>query len=116
MERPDGWRLEVADEGAGVDAADRDRVFARFGTLAEAEGGGGTGLGLAIARWVSDLHGGTIQFVEPEPPSTGARVRVDLPQAPRQQSPLSSNAQEPDHVEPGPGSRPTRARRPDPDG
>lgn len=81
-----GWRLEVADEGPGIPVADRDRVFERFGTLAETEGGGGTGLGLAIARWVTDLHGGTIHFVEPEPPSTGARVRVDLPYEPQKQA------------------------------
>ncbi|MDX6279122.1 MAG: two-component system, OmpR family, sensor histidine kinase BaeS, partial [Kribbellaceae bacterium] len=80
----DGWRLEVTDEGPGIPAADRDRVFERFGTLAETEGGGGTGLGLAIARWVTDLHGGTIHFVEPEPATSGARVRVDLPRQPRQ--------------------------------
>jgi two-component system, OmpR family, sensor histidine kinase BaeS len=79
-----GWRLEVADEGPGVPAADRDRVFERFGTLTEADGGGGTGLGLAIARWVTDLHGGTIHFVDPAPRSTGARVRVDLPREPQQ--------------------------------
>ncbi|WP_243058153.1 DUF4153 domain-containing protein [Nocardioides sp. SR21] len=74
-----GWRLEVADDGPGIPAADRERVFERFGTLTETEGGGGTGLGLAIARWVTDLHGGVIHVVDPEPPSTGARVRVDLP-------------------------------------
>ncbi len=89
-----GWRLEVADEGPGIPAADRDRVFERFGTLAETEGGGGTGLGLAIARWVTDLHGGTIHFVEPEPGSTGARVRVELPYEPRQHSHVPSSAQE----------------------
>jgi two-component system sensor histidine kinase BaeS len=77
-----GWRLQVADEGPGVPAADRDRVFERFGTLTESEGGGGTGLGLAIARWVTDLHGGSILFVEPEPPGTGARVCVELPYEP----------------------------------
>ncbi|MFC0626369.1 DUF4153 domain-containing protein [Kribbella deserti] len=79
-----GWRLEVADEGPGVPAADRDRVFERFGTLADSEGGGGTGLGLAIARWVTDLHGGTIHFVDPGPDTRGALVRVELPQEPRQ--------------------------------
>ena len=79
-----GWRLEVADEGPGVAAADRDRVFERFGTLTDADGGGGTGLGLAIARWVTDLHGGTIHFVDPEPPGVGACVRVELPHEPRQ--------------------------------
>ena len=90
-----GWRLEVTDEGPGIPASDRERVFERFGTLTEAEGGGGTGLGLAIARWVTDLHGGTIDFVEPEPGSAGARVRVDLPHEPRQHTHVPRSAQEP---------------------
>lgn len=79
-----GWRLEVADDGPGIPVADRDRVFERFGTLAATEGGGGTGLGLAIARWVTDLHGGAIHVVDPEPPSTGARFRVDFPTNPEE--------------------------------
>ncbi|WBQ08166.1 DUF4153 domain-containing protein [Kribbella sp. CA-293567] len=101
LETPAGWRLEVIDEGPGIPAADRDRVFERFGTLADTDGGGGTGLGLAIARWVTDLHGGTIHFVEPEPGSTGARVRVDLPREPRQQhNHLPSKAKEPVMTQP----------------
>jgi two-component system sensor histidine kinase BaeS len=95
METTDGWRLEVTDEGQGIPVADRDRVFERFGTLAETDGGGGTGLGLAIARWVTDLHGGTIHFVEPEPSSTGARVRVDLPRKPLEHRQFSTKAEEP---------------------
>ncbi|GAA0929282.1 hypothetical protein GCM10009554_11530 [Kribbella koreensis] len=91
----DGWRLEVTDEGPGIPVADRDRVFERFGTLAETEGGGGTGLGLAIARWVTDLHGGTIHFVEPEPGAPGARARVDLPLKPQDQPQISAKAEEP---------------------
>ncbi|HSP60530.1 MAG TPA: DUF4153 domain-containing protein, partial [Ornithinimicrobium sp.] len=79
-----GWLLEVSDDGPGIPAADREHVFERFGTLAETGGGGGTGLGLAIARWVTDLHGGTIHVVDPGPPGTGARVRVELPQDPQQ--------------------------------
>lgn len=78
----DGWRLEVADDGPGVAPDDRERTFERFGTLTETEGGGGTGLGLAIARWVTDLHGGTIHFVDPAPGRTGARVRATLPSDP----------------------------------
>ncbi len=91
-----GWRLEVADDGPGIPAADRDRVFERFGTLADADGGsgGGTGLGLAIARWVTDLHGGTIHFVDPAPRSTGARVRLDLPHEPRQRTQVTRKVQE----------------------
>lgn len=65
--------LEVRDEGPGIAPADRSRIFERF-TRGERAGGGGTGLGLAIARWVVDLHGGTIAVVEP-----GSCIRVTLP-------------------------------------
>lgn len=70
----DGWWLEVADDGAGVAPEDRDRVFERFGT----DGAGGTGLGLAVARWVAQLHGGTLRFLDP-PSGRGARLRLDVP-------------------------------------
>ena len=66
------WWLEVRDSGAGVDPADRERVFDRFGTDAT---GGGTGLGLAIARWVATLHGATLAFVDPMEGESGARLR-----------------------------------------
>ncbi|SER25161.1 His Kinase A (phospho-acceptor) domain-containing protein [Lentzea xinjiangensis] len=65
--------LEVRDEGPGIALADRSRIFERF-TRGERAGGGGTGLGLAIARWVVDLHGGTIAVVDP-----GSCIRVTLP-------------------------------------
>ena len=78
----DRWRLEVADEGPGVAPANRERAFERFGTLIDVDGGGGTGLGLAIARWVTDLHDGTIGFADPGPGEHGARIRADLPLAP----------------------------------
>jgi signal transduction histidine kinase len=110
-----GWRLEVTDQGPGVPAVDRDRVFERFGTLAEAGGGGGTGLGLAIARWVADLHGGTIHFVDPDPPGSGARVRVDLPHQPQslpttsQEHVMSSPVQSPAVRSPGPATAPEPA-------
>jgi len=80
------WRLEVADVGPGIATSDRQRVFERFGTLSD-EGGGGTGLGLAIARWVTDLHEGSISFVDPVPGRGGARVRVDLPLRPERARP-----------------------------
>jgi signal transduction histidine kinase len=68
--------IEVLDEGPGIAAADRDRVFERF-TRGERSGDGGTGLGLAIARWVVDLHGGTIAVVDPD--RAGCRIKVTLP-------------------------------------
>ncbi|MFI7062644.1 DUF4153 domain-containing protein [Kribbella sp. NPDC050124] len=110
-----GWRLEVTDEGPGVPVADRDRVFERFGTLTEAEGGGGTGLGLAIARWVTDLHGGAIHFVDPAPGSTGARVRADLPREPRQHTPaVTRKPQEPVMTKPVDTPKPAPAPPPTP--
>jgi hypothetical protein len=77
----DRWALEVSDQGPGIPAEDRQRVFERFGTLSGHEGGG-TGLGLAIARWVAELHGGTIRFEDPPSGLPGARLRVELPLQP----------------------------------
>ncbi|WP_349258244.1 HAMP domain-containing sensor histidine kinase [Stackebrandtia sp.] len=55
--------LEVSDDGAGIPAADRDRVFDRFVRLDSARDrdAGGAGLGLAIVRDVVRAHGGTIE-------------------------------------------------------
>ena len=69
-----GWWLEVTDDGGGVAPADRERVFDRFGT----DRAGGTGLGLAVARWVAQLHGGTLRFLDPAT-GRGARLRLDVP-------------------------------------
>ena len=68
------WWLEVADDGGGVAPQDRERVFERFGT----DGGGGTGLGLAVARWVAQLHGGTLRFLDPAS-GRGALLRLEVP-------------------------------------
>lgn len=65
--------LDISDDGPGIPEADRATVFDRF-TRGGRTDGGGTGLGLAIARWVIDLHGGTIAVAEP-----GSRIRVVLP-------------------------------------
>jgi signal transduction histidine kinase len=70
--------VTVADEGEGIPADERHRVFERF-TRGERPAGGGTGLGLAIARWVVQLHQGTIAVVDPEPDRTGCHIQVALP-------------------------------------
>ncbi|MFJ9620014.1 HAMP domain-containing sensor histidine kinase [Streptomyces noursei] len=72
--------LEVQDEGPGIPASERYRVFERFNRGGPGPSGpgtdGGTGLGLAIARWAVDLHGGRIGVAES---SRGCRIRVTLP-------------------------------------
>jgi len=71
--------IEVADEGPGIPVEERHRVFERF-TRGDRPTGGGTGLGLAIARWVVELHHGTISVVDVAG-GPGCRIRVSLPAA-----------------------------------
>ena len=72
-------RLEVVDQGPGISAGEADRVFERFyrSDQARAATEGGSGLGLAIARWIVELHGGTIRAEEARP--HGCRMVVELP-------------------------------------
>jgi signal transduction histidine kinase len=54
--------LTVADEGPGIAAEHRGRIFDRFFRVDEwrSRDRGGTGLGLAIAKWAVDVNGGQI--------------------------------------------------------
>lgn len=82
---PGSVHIDVLDEGDGIPAADRDKVFARFerGNTHSLTGRstGGTGLGLAIARWAVELHHGSIVVLEP-PSDRGTLIRVTLPTQP----------------------------------
>jgi signal transduction histidine kinase len=77
-----GVRITVEDRGPGIPAADLARVFERYQRGAAARGAstGGSGLGLAIARWIVDLHGGSIHAEQAEP--TGCRMVLELPASP----------------------------------
>ncbi|GIF22915.1 signal transduction histidine kinase [Actinoplanes tereljensis] len=79
---PDLVRIEVHDDGPGIPAADRERVFERFTRLDEARdrGHGGAGLGLAIARDIAVRHGGSLSVADSD---GGARLVADLPQSPQ---------------------------------
>ena len=54
----------VTDDGPGIPAADRERVFDRFTRLHDARDrdSGGSGLGLAIVRELITQHGGTVNL------------------------------------------------------
>jgi signal transduction histidine kinase len=72
--------ITVSDDGPGIPAADRERVFQRFTRLddARARDAGGSGLGLAIVRELVRQHNGTVTLGDAEP---GLRVEVRLPKA-----------------------------------
>jgi signal transduction histidine kinase len=74
----DGVFLLVGDHGAGIPAADRERVFDRFVRLEEHRGSAGSGLGLSLVRAIAHRHGGSITLEDNSP---GLRVRVQLPHA-----------------------------------
>lgn len=65
-----GDRIEIAieDDGAGVPAADRERIFEPFARLddSRSRSSGGVGLGLAIARRIVEAHGGSIAVGDAE--------------------------------------------------
>lgn len=66
--------IEVADNGPGVAAAARQKLFQAFAGTAKI---GGTGLGLAISRDLLRAHGGDIELAETRPGST--RFLLTLP-------------------------------------
>ena len=70
--------ITVTDDGPGIPAADRERVFDRFTRLddARARDAGGAGLGLAIVRELVRRHGGTVTLHDAAP---GVRAEVRLP-------------------------------------
>jgi signal transduction histidine kinase len=69
-------RFEVADEGEGIPAEYRERVFDRFFRI-PGRPGGASGLGLAIARDVVIAHGGRIGVESAE--GRGSRFWFTLP-------------------------------------
>lgn len=73
--------LTVGDDGPGVPAPDRQRVFDRFVRLDRdrSRSAGGSGLGLAIVAEIVAAHGGRA-WIE-DRPGGGARVLVQLPPA-----------------------------------
>lgn len=69
--------VHVADEGAGIDACDQERIFEAF--QKGSDDGEGSGLGLAIARRLARAMGGDIQLRSAA--GEGSRFTLVLPVA-----------------------------------
>jgi two-component system sensor histidine kinase KdpD len=69
--------FRVADQGKGVPANERDRVFDRFVRLDDARNVPGSGLGLFIARSLVALNGGRLRLAEAE--GGGTLFEIALP-------------------------------------
>lgn len=65
-------KVEVADDGPGIEPTDLHYVFAPFFSRS-----GGSGLGLALAKQIIHAHGGTIEAVSA--PGSGATFTILLP-------------------------------------
>ena len=75
----DQWRVSVDDQGPGVAAEYREKIFERFFRLAPAnDAQDGSGLGLTICRTIISLHGGRI-WAEASPDSSGLSVVFAMP-------------------------------------
>lgn len=74
-------QLDVVDDGPGIAAGERTRVFDRFYRLDDSRSrdSGGTGLGLAIARAIAERHGGRLELMDA---TRGAHIVLILPAAP----------------------------------
>ena len=72
-------KLSVTDEGIGIPAAARSRIFERFYRVdrARSRNTGGTGLGLSIVRHVALNHGGDVSVTSRE--GYGSQFTVTLP-------------------------------------
>jgi signal transduction histidine kinase len=71
--------VSVTDDGPGIPAADRERVFDRFVRLDpdRSRRGGGAGLGLAIVREIVAAHRGSVTV--DDRPGGGTRMTIQLP-------------------------------------
>ncbi|MBX9701442.1 MAG: HAMP domain-containing histidine kinase, partial [Acetobacteraceae bacterium] len=73
-----GAMVVIQDDGPGIPAAERDRVFRRFVRLDAARATPGSGLGLALVRAVAELHGAEVALEDAGP---GLRAVLRFPAA-----------------------------------
>lgn len=74
------YRIEVADQGSGMTAEERENIAAFRQFRRDKQEQQGLGLGLAIVRNIISLHNGSLNL-EPGPGNKGLRAVIELPLA-----------------------------------
>ncbi len=76
-------RIEVSDEGPGIPAEERQRIFDMFFSVSRGDRAPkGTGLGLSICRGMIGAHGGTVEALTRKGGGTTMRVTLPIPVLP----------------------------------
>lgn len=77
----DKAHLKIADTGIGIADEDLPYIFDRFYRVdkARTRAHGGSGLGLSIAKWIVDVHGGSVEATSV--PGEGTTFHITLPLA-----------------------------------
>ena len=72
--------IKVADSGAGIPSDQIDRIFGMFARVKRADGDGpmGLGIGLALARRLTEMHGGALTVASPGE-NAGSTFTLSLP-------------------------------------
>ncbi len=78
-EGADRLKFVIEDDGPGIPAGERERVFDRFHRTdaARDRASGGSGLGLAIVRAIAEAHEGRVAVGHR--PGGGTRIELELP-------------------------------------
>lgn len=79
-ETAEGWRIEVRDDGEGIDPEHQEQIFEPLVRLHPTAETPGSGMGLAICRRVVDRHGGSIDIESTV--DEGTTVTIYLPRRP----------------------------------
>ena len=74
-------RIDVSDDGPGIPASERDRIFEPFfrGEQQPQQAVRGTGIGLSIVQEYIAAHGGSVKLLQGMP---GTRFRIEFPYSP----------------------------------
>ncbi len=75
--------IAVVDDGPGVPAGARERIFKLFQTLTPRAAAGGSGIGLALTKRIVEVHGGRVEIDSPVADGRGAKFRIWWPRFPR---------------------------------